>query len=149
MKMKKIIFPTDFSRTGDAALEYAATLAQERGAQLLLVHAQEEPSAYVGGGMYYGIPEPTAEELFSMLRDVHPVNSSVPCEYRLLQGNPAEAVVECASTEQVDLIVLGSTGRTGFSRMLLGSVAEEIVRKSPCPVLVCKHPARKPVPLTS
>lgn len=141
MGFGKILFPTDFSRTGDAALEYAASLAKEHEGQLIIVHAQEEPSAYIGGTMYYGIPEPTAEELMSMLCDVKPTDPSVPCHYQLLEGPPADAIVKFAADEQVDLIVLGSSGRTGITHLLLGSVAEEIVRKASCPVLVCKQPA--------
>jgi nucleotide-binding universal stress UspA family protein len=138
MNAKKILFPTDFSHTGDAALEFAASLAKERGGRLLIVHVQEAPLAYGGGEMYYGIPEPTTEELMGMLREVRPNDPTVPVEYRLVTGDPADAVVRLAREDGVDLIVLGSHGRTGLTRVLMGSVAEAIVRKAECPVLVCK-----------
>lgn len=144
MNAKKILVPTDFSHTGDAALEFATTLAKESNGQLLVVHAQEPPLAYGGGEMYYGIPEPTVQELVDMLHDIKPGDCSVPVQYRVVDGDPVTAVVRLAKDEEVDLIVLGSHGRTGLSRALMGSVAEGIVRKAHCPVLVCKQPALKP-----
>lgn len=143
MNIKRILFPTDFSHTGDAALAFATSLARESDGRLIIVHVQEAPMAYGGGEMYYGIPEPTTDELMNMLHDVKPTDSSVPVEYRLVTGDPADAVVRLAEDHDVDLIVLGSHGRTGLTRLLMGSVAEAIVRKAHCPVLVYKQPARK------
>jgi nucleotide-binding universal stress UspA family protein len=144
MNIKKILFPTDFSHTGDAALAFATSLAKESAGRLVIVHVQEAPLAYGGGEMYYGIPEPTTDELMSMLHDVKPTDAGVPVEYRLITGDPADAVVRLAEDDDVDLIVLGSHGRTGLTRLLMGSVAEAIVRKARCPVLVYKQPAGKP-----
>jgi nucleotide-binding universal stress UspA family protein len=144
MNVKRILFPTDFSHTGDAALAFATSLARESDGRLIVVHVQEAPLAYGGGEMYYGIPEPTTDELMNMLHDVKPTDPSVPVEYRLVTGDPADAVVRLAEDDDVDLIVLGSHGRTGLTRLLMGSVAEAIVRKAHCPVLVYKQPARKP-----
>jgi nucleotide-binding universal stress UspA family protein len=142
MNAKKVLFPTDFSRASDAALPFATSLAKDSNAQLLIVHVQEPPLAY-GGELYYGAPEPNTDELIKLLHDVKPVDPSVLVEYRLLTGHPIDAVVRLAEDEGVDLIVLGSHGRTGVSRVLMGSVAEEIVRKAPCPVLICKQPRNK------
>lgn len=143
MNIKTIVFPTDFSHTGDAALRFATTLARESGAKLLITHVQESPIAYGGGEMYYGIPEPTVEEQTKMLQDVRPTDPTVPVEFRLITGDPADAVVHLAEEAGADLIVLGSHGRTGLSRLLMGSVAEAIVRRAHCPVLVYKQPAKK------
>jgi nucleotide-binding universal stress UspA family protein len=143
MNIKRILFPTDFSHTGDAALAFATSLAKESDGRLIIVHVQEAPLAYGGGEMYYGIPEPSTDELMNMLHDVKPTDASVPVEYRLVTGDPADAVVRLAEDDEVDLIVLGSHGRTGLTRLLMGSVAEAIVRKAHCPVLVYKQPARK------
>ncbi len=63
MKAKKIIFPTDFSHCGDAALKMATSLARDSGATLLIVHVEEPPVAYGGGEMYYGVPDPASEDL--------------------------------------------------------------------------------------
>jgi universal stress protein A len=145
MNVKKVLFPTDFSHTGDAALALATTLAKEGNGRLIIAHAQEAPLAYGGGEMYYGMPEPSTDELLNLLHAIKPTDSSIPVEYRLVLGDPAEAIVRLADEEDIELIVLGSHGRTGFSRILMGSVAESIVRKAHCPVLVYKQPAHKAV----
>lgn len=139
MKLSKILFPTDFSHTGDAALEWATALARQTGARLIIVHVEEPPVAYGGGEMYYGMPEPALEEIKRMLKAVVPPDPSVPYEHRLLTGDPASAIVQLAMEEQVDLIVMGTHGRTGLSRLLMGSVAESVVRRAPCPVITYRH----------
>jgi nucleotide-binding universal stress UspA family protein len=140
MKVRKILFPTDYSTCGDEALEMAASLARDTGATLLVVHVEEPPLAYGGGEMYYGEPEPDNEELMRMLKEVVPHDTQVPCEHRLVTGEPAQAIVDLAEREGVDMIVMGTHGRTGLSRLLMGSVAEAVVRRAACPVLTVKHP---------
>jgi nucleotide-binding universal stress UspA family protein len=144
MKAKTIIYPTDFSHSSDAALDYATSLARDSGAKLLLVHVEEPPLAYGGGEMYSGIPEPNTEALLKMLHAVKPKDPAVPYEHRLLAGDPASAIVELAEQENADLIVLGTHGRTGLARLLMGSVAEAIVRRAPCPVFTYRRPRAKP-----
>jgi len=143
MKAKKILFPTDFSHTGDAALAMATALARDSGATLLIVHVQEPPMAYGGGELYYGVPNPATEDLHTMLQEVKPPDPAVPCEHRLITGDPATAVVHLAEEEGADMIVMGTHGRTGLSRLLMGSVAEAVVRRAKCPVLTFKQPAAK------
>jgi nucleotide-binding universal stress UspA family protein len=143
MKANKILFPTDFSHTGDAALELATTLARDMGATLLIVHVEESPNVYAGGEFYYGIPNPPTDELRRMLEEVKPTDPSVAYEHRLLTGDPAATIVRLAEDEGVDMVVMGTHGRTGFMRMLMGSVAEAIVRRCKCPVLTYKHRAMK------
>ncbi len=144
MKASKIIFPTDFSHTGDAALALASLLARETGATLLLVHVEEPPIAYGGGEMYYGVPEPAYEEIERMLRAVKPTDPEVKYEHRLISGDPASAIVQLAEEEGADMIVMGTHGRTGLRRLLMGSVAEAVVRRAPCPVLTFKNTASGP-----
>jgi nucleotide-binding universal stress UspA family protein len=143
MKPKKILFPTDFSHTGDAVMEMATALARDTGAILLIVHAEEPPSAYGGGELYYGIPEPSRDDLRKMLHKIEPTDSTVPYEHRLISGEPARAIVRLAKDEDVDMILMGTHGRTGLSRTLMGSVAEAVVRRAECPVLTYKQPAKK------
>jgi universal stress protein A len=145
MNATKLMFPTDFSHTGDAALELATSLARDTGATLLIVHVEESPSVYAGGEFYYGIPNPPSDELRRMLEEVKPTDVSVPYEHRLLIGDPAASIVKLADDERVDMIVMGTHGRTGLLRMLMGSVAEAVVRRANCPVLTYKHHADKPV----
>jgi universal stress protein A len=143
MHAQKILFPTDFSHCGDSALRMATALASDWGARLIIVHVEEPPLAYGGGEMYYGVPEPRTADLAKMLEAVKPADEHVAYEHRLITGEPAEAVVRLAEAENVDLIVLGTHGRTGFSRLLMGSVAEAIVRTAKCPVLTLKQPAEE------
>ncbi len=139
MTFQKILFPTDFSHTGDAALEMATALARDTGAMLYIVHVQEPPAFYGGGEMYYGMLDPTASELIKLLEEVKPSDPNVRYEQRMLTGDPAGALVDFAKEEQMDLIVLGTHGRGGLSRLLMGSVAEAVVRRAECPVLTFKH----------
>ncbi len=151
MPEKTIVFPTDFSTASDAALTHAAALARQSGARLLIVHVEEPPLAYGGGELYYGLPEPSSERILKMLEDVKPADPAVPFTHRLTMGDPAAEIVRIATDEQAEMIVLGTHGRTGLSRLLMGSVAEAIVRRAPCPVLIYRETAerlaaRKPEP---
>ena len=141
MNASKILCPTDFSTMGQTALEMATSLARDRGATLLIVHVEEPPMAYGGGELYYGIEEPNREELKRMLSEVVPADPAVAYEHRLMIGSPATAIVEMAQRENVSLIVMPTHGRTGLMRLLMGSVAEEVVRKAKCPVLTVKPAA--------
>ena len=116
-------------------------LARDSGASLVIVHVEEPPLAYGGGELYYGIPEPATEDLKKMLVDVKPSDPQVSYEHRLITGDPASAMVRLAEEEGVDMIVLGTHGRTGVLRLLMGSVAEAVVRRAKCPVLTFKQPA--------
>jgi len=143
MKADKILFPTDFSHCGDAALRLATALARDCGATLIIVHVEEPPIAYGGGEMYYGVPEPASEDLQRMLAQVVPTDRAVPYEHRLVTGDPASAVAQLAAEENADMIVMGTHGRTGLTRLLMGSVAERVVRRAPCPVLTYKQPRQQ------
>ena len=141
MKANKILFPSDFSHTGDAALELATSLARDTGATLLIAHVEEPPLAYGGGELYYGLPEPATGDLRRMLENIKPTDPTVQFEHRLVTGEPAAAIVELADDENVDMIVIGTHGRSGISRLLMGSVAEVVVRRANCPVLSYRQPA--------
>jgi nucleotide-binding universal stress UspA family protein len=140
MQAKKILLPVDFSTAGDAALKMATVLARDTGATLVILHVEEPPLAYGGGEMYYGIVEPDRTELERMLRDVKPSDPAVKVVYRLVSGDPSHAVCQAAEEEGADFIVVGTHGRTGLGRLLMGSVAESIVRHAKCPVVTVKAP---------
>jgi nucleotide-binding universal stress UspA family protein len=144
MNAKKILLPVDFSTAGDAALKMATMLARDSGATLIVLHVEEPPLAYGGGELYYGLVEPDRTEITRMLHEVKPGDASIPVVYRLITGDPATAVVQAAEEEGADFIVVGSHGRTGLSRLLMGSVAEAIVRYAKCPVVTVKAPATAP-----
>ncbi len=151
MKANKILFPSDFSHTGDAALEMATALARDSGATLVIVHVEEHPTAYGGGEFYYGIAEPVTADLRRMLAEVKPTDPQVPYQHRLMTGyqhrlitgEPASAIARFADDENIDIIVMGTHGRTGLSRLLMGSVAEAVVRHAKCPVLTYRQPVEQ------
>lgn len=122
---------------------HAEALARQQAARLLIVHVEEPPLAYGGGELYYGLPEPNSERILKMLEDVKPSDPSVPFAHRLTMGDPAGEVVRIAADENAEMIVLGTHGRTGMTRLLMGSVAEAIVRRAPCPVLVYREVAER------
>ncbi len=140
MNARTILFPTDFSHCGDAALEMASTLAADSGAKLLIVHV-EEPAAVYGGGELSAFPPEATDDLMMTLQKVVPTDPKVAYEHRLITGDPAHAIVRLAKQENVDMIVIGSHGRTGLKRLLLGSVAESVVRHAECPVFTVKQHA--------
>ncbi|WP_425614133.1 universal stress protein [Anatilimnocola sp. NA78] len=141
MQAKKILLPVDFSTAGQAALNMATMLARDGGGTIVILHVEEPPMAYGGGELYYGLVEPDRTELTRMLHEIKPTDPNVPVVYRLVTGDPATAVVQAAEEEGADFIVVGSHGRTGIGRLLMGSVAESIVRHAKCPVVTVKAPA--------
>jgi len=136
-----ILVPTDFSTASDAALPQAEALAKQKSASLLILHVEEPPLAYGGGELYYGLPEPNSERILKMLEGVRPADQTVAFTHRLTMGDPAGEIVRIAAEEGVEMIVLGTHGRSGMTRMLMGSVAEIVVRRAPCPVLVYRAAA--------
>ena len=140
MKIKKILFPTDFSHASDAGLPLATSLARDAGATLVILHVEEPPLAYGGGELYYGIPEPNTEALQKMLAEVKPTDANVPYVHRMVTGDPATEIVRVAQEEQADILVVGTHGRSGITRLLMGSVAEQVIRHAACPVLTFKKP---------
>jgi universal stress protein A len=144
MNTRKILCPTDFSQFTDAALSYASSLAAESGATLYIAHVAElhDPSAALGETIGYVPPWGMTDqsEVRRQLEKVKPTLAYVAFERRYLEGDPAREIVAFAEREQIDLIVMGSHGRTGLPRLLMGSVAEGVVRRATCPVLIVKQP---------
>jgi nucleotide-binding universal stress UspA family protein len=143
MKAKKILYPTDFSTCSEAGLQQATALARDAQARLLIIHVQEPP-VYGDIDAYYEAIEPDNLALLNMLHAVRPTDPTVPYEHRLLTGDPAEEIARFAEEAGCSLIVMGTHGRTGFERLLMGSVAEAVVRLANCGVVTCKHPRLAP-----
>lgn len=153
MNFKKILLPTDFSHYNDAALEYASTLAAKAEAALYIVHVDELrdlnlSAAMAEAGYPYVSPWDTEDrrEVRERLAKVVPTIAAVTYEHHYLSGSPVTEILRFAEREHVDLIVMASHGRTGVSRLLMGSIAEGVMRKASCPVLVVKQPAKEHVP---
>lgn len=145
IELHRILVPTDFSDNAKQALRYGRALATTFGAELHLLHVLQdlvsvlpEPGlAFPPPGDYMGELQESAERALQQLLsspDAKPL--SVVRETR--QGPPFLEIVRYAQEAEIDLIVLGTHGRTGLAHILLGSVAEKVVRKAPCPVLTVR-----------
>ena len=148
MNLNRIIYATDFSDCCRPALEYATAFAVAENAQLLIVHVDDETPGLVVGDVGYGyLPEidRIAQEQLQQLDEVRPSHPQVAYEHHFLRGEPAEEIIAFAKKVQADLIVIGTHGASGLGRALLGSVAEEIVRKADCPVLTVRAASPRPV----
>ncbi len=143
MDFKQILCPVDFSEHGRYALIVASSLARESGGRLHLVHVHQPPMAVDAGFAGY-IPDVTDYELLRKdLQEIIPTDVDVPYEHHLLVGFPSTEITKYASAHDIDVIVMGTHGRTFLAHLLMGSVAEEVVRDAPCPVLTLKVPGSK------
>jgi universal stress protein A len=152
LPIRRILVPVDFSAPSRAALAYAARIAADAKAALHVLHVWEEPRySWSGGGEIAG-DAPTGHaalgqfvrtragaELERLLREIEDA-AHVRVFGRLDMGDPFEAILKAAKTGGFDLVVMGTHGRTGLAHVLLGSVAERVVRHAPCPVLTLRTP---------
>lgn len=143
MNAKRIMCPVDFSEFSESAVGYASTLAQEAGAKLYLVHVDESQVPYDAGFAGY-IPPMDPEAIKEKLAEVRATVPGVETEHVMLTGRAADALVDFANDHDIDLIVMGTHGRTGVARLVMGSIAEAVVRQAACPVLTVKLPSRIP-----
>ena len=140
MKYERILVPTDFSGDADHALEHAVGLARQFQAALTLLHVVYlylPASAEAGFPAYMARLRREADQQMEGPRS-RVEDAGVPFEALTEVGVPAERIVELAGDRHADLIVMGTQGRTGLPHLLLGSVAERVVRLAPCPVLVTR-----------
>ena len=144
MNAKKILCATDFSSASEEALRYAEALARDTGAKLLIVHVEEPPLPYGTGELFLGTSAEMTPLVEETLEGVKPSDPAIEYEHRMLMGDAASEIVRLATEEEVDMIVVGSHGRTGLGRMLMGSVAEVVVRRATCPVIAIKTNNKKP-----
>jgi nucleotide-binding universal stress UspA family protein len=139
LKLKKILFATDFSESSQAAFGYATSLARDADARLLIAHVEEPPVSYASGEMIVIHSDHPNPELRRMLEKIAP--GGLRYEHHLAIGNPADEIIRIAEENGVDLIVVGTHGRKGLTRLLAGSVAELVLRRARCPVLAVKAAA--------
>jgi nucleotide-binding universal stress UspA family protein len=135
--VRKILYPTDFSSYSNQAYFHAISLAEKHGANLtiLFVYNPEAPPP----GAPADHPDACAHWR-RQLESVRPVNATIDVRHLLLEGDPATEIVRHAQQSGVDVIVMGTHGRTGLDRLLMGSVAEKVLRDAHCSVLVVKLP---------
>jgi nucleotide-binding universal stress UspA family protein len=135
-----ILHPTDFSIRSRSAFDLACALARDYGARLVVLHIK--PPQLAGGEVHALITTPAevAEELRGELDSFQPQDASTKIERVLKEGDAATEILRMAKEISSDLIVMGTHGRTGLDRLLMGSVAEAVSRQAHCPVLTVKHP---------
>jgi nucleotide-binding universal stress UspA family protein len=141
LALKSILYPTDFSERSECAFRLACSLARDHQARLIVLHVIPPPQtvAYEAMPMLPDYPPGYREELTKKLHNLKPP-AEVSVDYRLVEGFAASEIVQLATQLDCDLIVMGTHGRSGIGRLLLGSVAEYVLRRAPCPVLTLKAP---------
>jgi nucleotide-binding universal stress UspA family protein len=143
MLIQTILHPTDFSETSRCAFNLACSLAKDYSARLILFHVVPP---LVGPLLGRRRPNPLEPAEFQELLTgkycwPQPSDPKVVVEHRVSEGEPAEEILRLAYHTNCDVIVMGTQGRTGLNRLLIGSVAEEVLRQAVCPVLVLRNPS--------
>ncbi|HUX93479.1 MAG TPA: universal stress protein [Ignavibacteriaceae bacterium] len=148
LKIEKILVPIDFSDYSKNSLKYAVNFAQQFRAELFLIYVVE-PVIYPPDFSMGQIAIPTVdlemdkravEELDKLAKKEIP--SEVKVNTIVKTGKPFIEIIETASDEKIDLIIISTHGHTGMEHILFGSTAEKVVRKAPCPVLTLREPAK-------
>ena len=139
MEFKTILMPTDFSDSSNAAISLAGTLSKALNAKLILAHVMEPVTAYVGSDIYIATSDVDEGPIQERLNEMAAEHKDLDIETRLTNGDVASAIIDLAIEIKADLIVMGTHGRTGVARLLMGSVAESVMRNARCPVLSYKH----------
>jgi len=146
--IKTILLPTDGSECSAKAMAYALSFAKQYGGRVVALHVIDQRweehtrvvFAEVGQDLTQKIRNGYEEEAQRILREVTDAASKVgvPVESKVLTGFPPEEIVRVAQQLPADIIIMGTHGRAGMSHLLLGSVAEKVVRRAPCPVLTVR-----------
>jgi nucleotide-binding universal stress UspA family protein len=137
--LKQVLVASDFSDASGVALDYGRALARTFGSTLQLLHVTENPFLRPAAGDPHAHHEAIAKRLSGQLtaEDRESLHAEVVIE---TSDSPAESIVRYAKTHSIDVIVLGTHGRGAMAQLLVGSVAEKVVRTAPCPVLTVRHP---------
>jgi nucleotide-binding universal stress UspA family protein len=145
--LKNILVATDFGEAADAALSYGRELARAFGSTLHVLHVADDVYVRLGGDAYVtvlpdlqkDIEDTARRRLDTLLIDDDP--KPIPVRKIVItSASAAAAVVQYARESSIDLIIVGTHGRTAVAHLLMGSVAERVVRTAPCPVLTVRHP---------
>lgn len=135
--LRNIVFPTDFSVHSEGAIKFAAAFAKHYGATVHLLHAIPCPKDLRMSGGWWALLHAEALRGLNKFTDQFEAEG-VSFDTQIVNDDPTAATLELARKTEADLIVMGSLGRSGLDHVLLGSVAERIIRLAPCPVLTSK-----------
>ncbi len=144
--INKILIPTDFSITSQYAFSFAVDLNKLFRARLYLAHVLQDFTEFseytlspaILPQLYLEFEQNASTKLEEMVSTIVP--NEMHCDTYILHGVPFYEIIQFARNDQIDLIVVGSHGRTGLKQVLFGHTAEKIVKKAPCPVLSVRHP---------
>ena len=148
IQLKTILIPTDFSECSDAAVRYGFALANAFGATVHLFNVVQDPYTMPWAADAFAAPvgdmlTDWEAQARNRLTESVPVAFASRAVVATRVGSPYSEIVRYATQQRVDLILLGTHGRGPLGHMLLGSVAERVVRTAPCPVLTVRHPQRE------
>jgi len=144
IKLSRILHPTDLSECSSQALEYATALAGQFGAELHLLHVIPDPVVTVAPPIAGFMPKGYQEEIrkhFEQELNKLVEDQNLTARTGVVEGTPFVEIIRYAREQEIDLVVMGTHGRSGLVTLLIGSVAENVVRKSHCPVLTV-HPEK-------
>lgn len=140
LPIRTILHPTDFSERARNALAVACAMARDYGARLIVAHVAPTPVMGFGQGVIPVEGGEPPEVRRAHLDEYAGVHDSLVVEKHLLEGDPASEILRLADDVNCDLIIMGTHGWTGLGRLLLGSVAESVMRRASCPVLTVRTP---------
>lgn len=146
VSIKKMLCPVDYSVCSSEAMKYAAHIACGEEAKLYLMHVIDIRGFGHESPLDFEMPKPSPETIERIRKElqedlVHERDGKkVQVEAIVVVGKPVEEILKAAKEKAVDMIVMGTHGRTGLPHVIIGSVAENVVRKAPCPVLTVRHP---------
>ena len=145
LSIRTILHATDFSEPSEFAFQFACDLARDYGAVLVILHVYPTPVLPTLNGKVFPLPvDVPRKDLTEMLDAIKPSEPAITVERILVVGAPAYEISRVAEAYHADLIVMGTHGRGGLSRLVMGSVAEDVLRNAQCPVLTvrCKQAVR-------
>jgi len=142
IRVQKILYPTDFSSYSNQAYFHAICMAEKHNASLTVVFVYNPDRTTTPGST--GDIEADRRYWRDQLEQIRPVDQQITVRHALLEGDPATEIVRHSRDAGTDLIVIGTHGRTGLDRLLMGSVAEKVLRDASCSVLVVKLPKGQP-----
>jgi nucleotide-binding universal stress UspA family protein len=143
IRIKKILYPTDFSSYSNQAYFHAISLAEKHNASLTVLFVYNPDHTTTPGSQGDEVTDRRYWQ--GQLEQIRPVDLNIPVTHVLLEGDPAGEIVRYGRDAGIDLIVMGTHGRTGVERLLMGSVAEKVLRDASSSVLVVKLPRGQPV----
>jgi nucleotide-binding universal stress UspA family protein len=143
-RVQVILHPTDFSSCSEPALQVARSLARDYGARLVVIHLIPSDVLVQEAVVMLENPREDLDSLETMRKRLDGPDLKFPVEVRLDHGDAMAEIPRVAGELGCGLIVMGTHGRTGLDRFLMGSVAEAVLRKAPCPVLAVKVPRPEP-----